>query len=62
MEEVIVEVVMEEEIMVEAVLEEEVMVEVVMEKEAMVEVVWELHFCAQFQGTAVVSLTTSAIP
>ena len=52
-----VEAVIEEEIMVEA-----VMVEAVMEEEVMVEVVWEPHFCAQYQGTAVVSLTTSAIP
>lgn len=53
---------MEEDMMVEAALVEAVMVEAVMEEEVMVEVVWEPHFCAQYQGTAVVSLTTWAIP
>ena len=53
---------MVEEVMVEAVLEEEVMVEAVMKEEVMVEVVCELRLCAQYQGTAVVSLTISAIP
>ena len=53
---------MVEEVMVEVVMEEDIMVEAVLEEEVMVEVVWEPHFCAQYQGTAVVSLTTSAIP